>query len=153
MCENIDDEEDYDVVPYDEDECYQEEQEEERRHRERRLYGETINGVLSAVTEYAKTLEHEKTNRVNIERKRKSAITVIRSQRHVMLEFLKKRFGERGELYEKYFKLIDSALQINNDEILRIALDSIQSIYQDSPGSGIDDFKQQFNAMSEVIRI
>ena len=70
-----------------------------------------------------------------------------------MLEYLKRRFGERSALYEQYFKLIDTALQIDNEEILRIALESIQHIYQDSPASGIDDFRQQFDAMSEVIRI
>jgi len=108
---------------------------------------------LNAVTEYARTLEREKTNRANVERKRKSAIAVIQSERHVMLSYLKRRFGERSALYEQYFKLIDTALSLENEQILRIALESIQNIYQDSPCSGIDEFKQQFDAMSEVVRI
>jgi len=62
-------------------------------------------------------------------------------------------FGERGALYDQYFKLIDNALQVENEEILRIALESIQTIYQDNPCAGIDEFKQQFDSMSEVIRI
>ena len=45
------------------------------------------------------------------------------------------------------------ALQVENEEILRIALDSIQNIYQDNPCGGIDEFQQQFVSMSEVIRI
>jgi len=144
---------DYDAVPYDEAEYYREQQEAERQYQARRFYGETIGGVLNAVTEYARTLEHEKTNRVDIERKRKSAIAVIRSERHIMLEYLKRRFGERGSLYDQYFKLIDTALQVGNEEILRIALESIHNIYQDNPGAGINEFQQQFNTMSEVIRI
>ncbi|MCL2759809.1 MAG: hypothetical protein FWD22_06310 [Treponema sp.] len=56
-------------------------------------------------------------------------------------------------MYDQYFKLIETALQLNNEEILRLALESIQSIYQDSPGNGIDEFKQQFDSMNEVIRI
>ena len=143
---------DYDMVPYDENEYYNEEQEESQQ-RIRRFYGETISGVLNAVTEYARTLEREKTNRANVERKRKSAIAVIQSERHVMLSYLKRRFGERSALYEQYFKLIDTALSLENEQILRIALESIQNIYQDSPCSGIDEFKQQFDAMSEVVRI
>jgi len=146
-------EEDYEVIPYDGDEYHGDEGETERRREARRFYGETIGGVLNAVTEYAKTLEREKTNRANVERKRKSAIMVIRSERHVMVEYLKRRFGERGALYDQYFRLIDTALQIDNDEILRIALESVQNIYQDSPCAGIDEFRQQFNAMNEVIRI
>jgi len=149
------DDEDYNVGPYyeEQDGYFRNEQELEKQQRIRRFYGETISGVLNAVTEYARTLEQEKTNRANVERKRKSAIAVIRSERHVMLEYLKKRFGERGALYDQYFKLIDTALQIGNDEILRIALDSIQNIYQDNPNGGIDDFRQQFNTMSEVIQL
>jgi hypothetical protein len=150
-----DEEEDFDVVPFEGDEYPEDEQgaEQLRQQRNRRLYVETISGVLNAVTEYARTLEHEKTSRANVERKRKTAITVIRSERRVMIEYLKRRFGERGALYDQYFKLIDTALQVENEEILRIALDSIQNIYQDNPCGGIDEFKQQFDAMSEVIRI
>jgi hypothetical protein len=149
------DDDDYDAVPFENEEYYGNENEAEylQQQRNRRFYGETISGVLNAITEYAKTLEHEKTNRANVERKRKSAITVIRSERHIMIEYLKRRFGERGALYEQYFKLIDTALQVENEEILRIALESIQNIYQNNPCSGIDDFKQQFDTMSEVIRI
>jgi len=148
------DDEDYDIVPYDEEEeYYRREQDAEQQYRNRRLYGETISGVLNAVTEYAKTLEREKTNRANVERKRKTAITVIRSERNVIIKYLKQRFGERETLYDQYFKLIETALQLNNEEILRLALESIQSIYQDSPGNGIEEFKQQFDSMSEVIRI
>jgi len=142
---------DYDVVSYDEEDYYRNEREAEQQRRVRRIYGETISGVLSAVTEYAKTLEQEKTNRTNVERKRKTAITVIRSERKIMLEYLIQRFGERKGLYEKYFNLIETALQVENEEILRLALESIQSIYQDSPGAGLgDEFRQPFN---EVIRI
>jgi len=144
---------DYDMVPYEEEDNYRNRQEAKKEYHTRRMVGETISGVLSAVTEYAKTLEHEKTNRKNVERKRKTALTVIRSERQVMLEFLKSRFGERSELYNRWFQLIETAMQLNNEEILRIALESIQSIYQDSPGNGIDDFKQQFDSMNEVIRI
>ena len=147
------DDEDYDVVPYDENGYYHEEQEVRQQQQNRQFYGHTISGVLNAITEYAQTLEKEKTNRANVERKRKSAIAVIQSERHVMLSYLKKRFGEREELYKQYFKLIDTALSLENEQILRIALESIQNIYQDSPCSGIDEFKHQFDAMCEVVRI
>ena len=143
--------EDYDMVPYEGEECCEEEQ--LRRQHDRRFYGETVSGVLSAVTEYARTLEREKTNRANVERKRKAAITVIRSERRVMVEYLKRRFGERGSLYDRYFKLVDAALQVENEEILRIALESIQSIYHDGPCGGIGEFRRQFDSMGEAIRI
>jgi hypothetical protein len=147
------DDDDYDVVPYGEEEFYRNEREAERRQRARRFYGETISGVLNAVTEYAKTLEQEKTNRVNVERKRKSALSVIRSERKIMLDYLSSRFGERNELFDRWFSLIDTAIQLNNDEILRIALESIQNIYQDNPCGGLDEFRQQFETMSKVIHI
>ena len=151
MYEDEEIENDYDAVPYGDEEYYRNEQEARNQQRVQRFYGETISGVLNAVTEYARTLEQEKTNRANVERKRKTAITVIRSERKIMLEYLIQRFGERKGLFEKYFSLIDTALQVENEEILRLALDSIQSIYQDSPGAGLgDEFRQQFK---EVIQI
>jgi hypothetical protein len=78
---------------------------------------------------------------------------VIRSERHIIIEYLKQRLGERGTLYEQYFRLIDTALQLENEQILHIALDSIQNIYQNNPSSGIDEFKEQFDSMNEVVRI
>jgi hypothetical protein len=54
---------------------------EERQRYSRRYAGETLGQVLQALTEYAKAMEHEKSNRAEIERKRKTALTVIRSER------------------------------------------------------------------------
>ena len=153
MYENDDDDYDYDAVPYGEEDYYRQQLEAQQQQRTRRFYGETISGVLNAVTEYAKTLEQEKTNRANVERKRKSALSVIRSEREIMLDYLTSRFGERNELFDRWFSLIDTAIQLNNDEILRIALESIQNIYQDNPCGGLDEFRQQFETMSKVIHI
>ena len=98
-------------------------------------------------------MERETSNRNEIERKRIAALSIIRTERRLMIQYLNHRFGERSALYDKYFKLIDTALQIENEEILRVALESIQNIYQDNPCAGVDEFKNQFDAMSEVVRI
>jgi ribosomal protein S15P/S13E len=118
-----------------------------------RFYAESLGGVLQALTEYARTLEHEKSNRADIERKRAAALSVIRSQRRIMIEYLSRRFGERCTLYERYFRLIDTALELQNEEITRLALESILNIYQDNPGGGLEEFRQQFEVMSEAVRI
>jgi hypothetical protein len=118
-----------------------------------RFYAGTLSTVLQALTEYARTLEHEQSNRSDIERKRTTALSVIRSQRRVMIEYLTNRFGERQKLYEQYFSLIDTALELRNDEIIRLALESMLSIYQDNPAAGLDEFSRQFEAINEVVRI
>jgi ribosomal protein S15P/S13E len=118
-----------------------------------RFYAESLGGVLQALTEYARTLEHEKSNRADIERKRTSALLVIRSQRRMMIEYLSSRFGERSALFEQYFKLIDTALELQNEEIVRLALESILNIYQDNPGGSLEEFRRQFEAINEVVRI
>jgi ribosomal protein S15P/S13E len=125
------------------------------RHRQdaQRFYTGAAGNVLQALTEYARTLEHEKSNRADIERKRTAALSVIRSQRQVMIEYLTRRFGERGKLYEQYFKLVDTALELRNEEIIRLALESILNIYQDNPVAGIEEFRQHMETISEVIRI
>jgi hypothetical protein len=118
-----------------------------------RSYAETLGHVLQALSEYARTLEHEKSSRADIERKRGTALQVIRTQRRVMIEYLNRRFGERGKLYERYFQLVDTALELQNDEIVRLALESILNVYQDNPVAGIEEFSRQFDAVSEVVRI
>jgi hypothetical protein len=118
-----------------------------------RFFAGTLGTTLQALTEYAQTLEHEKSNRSEIERKRAAALSVIRSQRQVMIEYLAGRFGERRELYEQYFKLVDTALELRNEEIIRLALESVLTIYQDNPFSGLDEFRQHFETISGVIRI
>jgi hypothetical protein len=117
------------------------------------FYAEAAGNAFQALTEYARTLEKEKSNRAGIERKRETACSLIRSRCHVMLEYLNRRFGERGKLYEKYFQLVDAALERHNEEITRLALESILNIYQDNPVAGIEDFRQHLEAISEVVRI
>ena len=118
-----------------------------------RFYAEAAGNALQALTEYARTLEKEKFSWADIERKRMTAITVIRSQRHTMIEYLNHRFGERGKLYERYFQLVDTALELRNEEIIRIALESILNVYQDNPVAGIEEFRQHMETISEVVRI
>jgi hypothetical protein len=118
-----------------------------------RFYAETLGTVLQALAEYARTLEHEQSTRSDIERKRTTALSVIRSQRRVMIEYLTDRFGERQKLYEQYFKLVDTALELRNDEIIRLALESILNIYQDNPCAGLEAFRQQFETISEAVQI
>jgi hypothetical protein len=109
--------------------------------------------VLQALSEYARTLEHEKSNRAEIERKRKTALSAIRSERKMMIEYLSRRFGERKALCEQYFRLVDTALEAQNEEIVRLALEGILSVYQDNPAAGLEGFRQQFESISEAVRI
>jgi hypothetical protein len=139
------DEEDYQELP--------EYPEPYHRQPPQRFYAETLGAVLQSVTEYARTMEHEKSSRADIERKRKTALTVIRSERRVMIEYLSHRFGERRTLYERYFQLVDTALEQQNEEITRLALESVLNVYQDSPCAGLEEFRQQFEAVSEAVRI
>jgi hypothetical protein len=118
-----------------------------------RYHAETLGHVLQALSEYARTLEHEKSNRAEIERKRKTALSVIRSERKMMIEYLKQQFGERKVLYEQYFHLVDTALELQNEEIVRLALESILNIYQDNPCTGLEEFRRQFETMAQVVRI
>jgi hypothetical protein len=124
-----------------------------QRQNPQRFYAAATGNAIQALTEYARTLEKEKSSRTDIERKRTTVLSVIRSQRHVMIEYLNHRFGERGKLYERYFQLVDAALELQNDEITRLALDSILNVYQDNPVAGIEEFRRHMETISEVVRI
>jgi hypothetical protein len=54
-----------------------------QRQNPKQFYAEAAGTVLQALTEYARTLEKEKSSRADIERKRASALSVIHSQRHI----------------------------------------------------------------------
>ncbi|WP_010253567.1 hypothetical protein [Treponema primitia] len=158
------DENDYEELPdYDEEQGYGEDPDDSgypklpepsrRQNYSNRYIGETLGAVMQSLTEYARTLEREKSNRADIERKRKTALSVIRSERGVMLQYLNHRFGERQSLYQQYFQLIDTALEQQQEELVRMVLENILNIYQDNPCSGLEDFRQQFEAISEVVHI
>jgi hypothetical protein len=123
------------------------------RQNQERFYAGAAAHALQALTEYARTLEKEKSSRAGIERKRATAIAVIRSHRHVMIEYLNHRFGERGKLYGRYFQLVDTALELQNDEITRLALESILNVYQDNPVAGIEEFQRRMETVTEAARI
>jgi hypothetical protein len=123
------------------------------RQSPNRYCAETLGHALQALSDYAKTLEHETSNRAETERKRKTALLVIRSERKTLIEYLSHRFGERKALYEQYFRLVDTAMELQNEEIVRLALESILNIYQDNPCAGLEAFRQQFETISEAVRI
>jgi hypothetical protein len=132
---------------FDEEEEYPEYQPPQRR------ISPSVGHVVQVLSEYAQTLEREKSNREEIERKRRTALSVIRTEREVLLHYLNHRFGERLALYQQYFTLIDTALERQQEDAVRMALETILNIYQDNPCTGLEEFKQQFEAISEVIHI
>jgi hypothetical protein len=115
--------------------------------------GGLAGNAVQAIDEYVSAMEREKYKRQEIEAKRTAALSLIRTERRLLNQYLNHRFGERSELYAKYFNLIDTALQIGNEEILSIALESIQNIYQDNPAAGIGEFRRHIPTMSGAVHI
>jgi hypothetical protein len=95
--------------------------------------GGLIGGVIKALSDYAQAAEQGKTDREEINAKREVALEIIRSERVLLIQYLKKRFGEKAALYTGYFNLLTASLENQDTETVRLLLESVLEVYKDDP--------------------
>ncbi|MGL4982481.1 MAG: hypothetical protein ACRC4W_06490, partial [Treponemataceae bacterium] len=74
----------------------------------------SIPSLTSCITSCIQYAQSQQTQRSLIEAKKDEAISMITEKRDVIMHYLNQRFGERKYLYEKYFDLVDKALESGN---------------------------------------
>lgn len=89
--------------------------------------------VISAYSEYKKIAEEEKTKRAAISAWEKTRLAEIKAQRDFLIGYLEKSFDERKDNFQQLFKLVDQAIENNDNQQLALSLDAIVKLAQSSP--------------------
>ncbi len=105
-----------------------------------------IANALSALTEVAndtvKYVAEQETKQVEINAKRDVAIAQINATTACIKEYLDKTFDERSAIFAKQFACVDEALRKGDNELLAMALNSINSLAASSPFKNLADIGQ-----------
>lgn len=110
-----------------------------------------VSALIGNVTSCIEILNNGITERELIRSKSQAVCTMLQEQREVMVSYLNHRFGERNKLYDGYFTLIDKAMESGNDDVTRLALESLLQIYSAPFASGIDDILSQYGKINSVL--
>ena len=101
-----------------------------------------INKLADIVSDVEKFREVQKTKRSIIESNKEMFISKINAQKEILLLHLEKTFDERKDIFVKYFKVIDDALEKNNIQQLAIGLNSISELAKSSPFKDLEDINK-----------
>jgi hypothetical protein len=94
---------------------------------------ECLNEIISAYVEYQKVTQEERTKRRDIEGWEKATIARIQAQRDLLLMYLDRSFDERANNFSALFRVVDQAIDIGDNELLTVTLNTITEIAKSSP--------------------
>jgi len=94
---------------------------------------EAIDNILGHVSKWHEVTENNKTQRQAIAAQRDVMLEQIRSERDVLMYNLQSQYQERAKTYDKYFEVIDKALESGNIEMLQMGLNSVVDQIKHNP--------------------
>lgn len=109
-----------------------------------------VSSMLGNVAGCIEILNSGATEREQIRARSRAVCAMLHERRDVMVSYLSHRYGERNRLYDGYFALIDRAMESGNDEVTRLALESLLQVYSAPFASG-DDFMAQYGKINSVL--
>ena len=112
-----------------------------------------IPSVLGTVASCIEILDKGATERELVRARSNAVSAMLREQREVMVGYLNHRFGERNKLYDGYFRLIDKAMESGNDEVTRLALESLLQVYASPFASDSDNFMAQYGKIHSALSV
>lgn len=110
---------------------------------------QALKEIHQHYTEYQITVEQETTKRSAIEAKRQIDLAEIESKREFFMSFLDQSFGERKDVFGKFFEVVDSALDDDDPVKLKMALDGILETAKSSPFGHLVDIQQTQQALED----
>lgn len=113
--------------------------------------GMLVSSLIGNVTGCIEALGKGATEREMIRSRSRTIRTMLRERHDAMVGYLNLRFGERGRLYDGYFSLIDRAMESGNDDVVRLALESLLQVYTSPLSSDGDSIMEQFGKMSSAL--
>lgn len=109
-----------------------------------------IPSVLGTVANYIEILDRGATERELVRARSNAVSAMLRERREVMVGYLSQRFGERNKLYNGYFALIDKALDAGNDDVVKLALESLLQVYLSPATDGVERLSKEIVRLSEA---
>ena len=106
-----------------------------------------FNDLAKQYMDLERTRETERTKRAEIERDRQETLAKIQAQKELFLLYMDKSFDERARNFNKFFEVIDSAMQDGNMEKLALGLNSVMQLAKESPFKSLMDL----NALSKQL--
>jgi hypothetical protein len=111
---------------------------------------ESINMLIELNRDYKLTKQIEKTKREKIKADKEVFLKKINAQKRFLITYLEKTFDERKNVFEKYFKVVDDALEHDNIQQLSFGIDGIVKLSKESPFKGLEDLtKVQQNLLKD----
>ncbi len=110
---------------------------------------ECLQQIVSAYTEYKIIAEQEQSKRREIEAWEKEAIGKINAQRDLLMAYLNRSFDERAANFRCLFSAVDRAIEVNNNNQLALALDSITELAKSSPFKEIANLASVRSALDD----
>jgi hypothetical protein len=99
--------------------------------------------VVEQYLDYAKCREQEITKRVAVSAWRDTEVERIRSEKKVMLAYLKREYRDRAKVYDLAFAALDKGIDSGSPEAIQAACTIISQQIATNPFLSLQEFRQQ----------
>jgi hypothetical protein len=93
----------------------------------------SLEMMVTAYTDYKKTVEIETTKRVAISAWRDTRLAEISAQKDIIEKYLSARFTERSNTIQGFFHALDKGIATGNDQLINHSMTAILNIASQSP--------------------
>ncbi|MDR0442146.1 MAG: hypothetical protein LBH44_01905 [Treponema sp.] len=126
-----------------------------RQPQNHRCVGKNVEKSLRVLAKYAQV--REQSSRPERGLKTAASLEKIRSEHQLMANRFEYRSGKRQDLYRYHFRLIDAAMEMQNElqngQIIKAIAENILNVYQDNLKQGAKDFRRCFGALHDEVYI
>jgi len=109
---------------------------------------QALTVFVEATNETIKFVKMQETKQTQILADRDKKIAQIEATKEILKEYLDKTFDERKDAFNKYFEVVDAALEKGDTAVLSKALDSINSLATSSPFKDLSNMQTFTTLMS-----
>jgi hypothetical protein len=95
--------------------------------------GSAITEVISAWSDYKKTVETETTKRASIDAWRDTRLADIQSKKDLLELYLKETFKERAGMIQGFFNTLDKGIEKGDNQLINDSMGAILNIANQSP--------------------
>ena len=108
-----------------------------------------VNNFLEIAGQVQCFREAQITKRFWIESERQKSLALIGFQKELILAYLENTFDERKMVFQKYFSVVDNAIETGNPKTLSMGLNSINKLARSSPFKELSNIDSVGNALKD----